>query len=114
MIFSAVLVLTLSAALVHLIIGTLIPFVTAFLTHVNASPGVKQLVTAVLAAIGAALTTATQVDGTAVISKLTIILAIANFLEAQIAYKGLYEPHNLNGKVAPSFGIGRPRTTPSV
>lgn len=98
--------MTLSALIVTTIVTFLIPAVTALLTKATASTGLKQFVTALLAAINGVVVTATQVDGTAVISKQALILALGSFLAAQAAYVGLYKPHDANGKIAPDKGLG--------
>lgn len=98
--------MTLSALIVTTIVTFLIPAVTALLTKATASTGLKQFVTALLAAINGLVVTATQVDGTAVISKQALILALGSFLAAQAAYVGLYKPHDANAKIAPDKGLG--------
>jgi len=98
--------LTLSALVVTMIVSYLIPAVTALLTKASASAGVKQFVTALLAAVNGLLVTATQVDGTAVVSKQAVVLALGSFIAAQAAYVGLYKPHAANAKIAPNKGLG--------
>lgn len=98
--------MTLSAIIVTLIVTYAIPAITALLTKANASVGLKQFITALLAAVNGLLVTATQLDGTAVISKQSLVLALASFLASQAAYRGLYRPHALNARLAPNVGLG--------
>lgn len=98
--------LTLSALVVTMIVSYLIPAVTALLTKANASAWLKQFVTAVLAAANGLVVTATQIDGTAVISKQALVLALGSFIAAQASYVGLYKPHAANAKIAPAKGLG--------
>ena len=98
--------MTISALLVTLIVAVAIPAVTALLTKATASAWVKQAVTALLAAVSGLLVTATQLDGTALISKASLLLALTTFLSTQAAYVGLWKPHAVNATVAPGTGLG--------
>ena len=98
--------MNLSATLVALVGSLVIPAITALLTKATASVGIKQAVTALLSAVSGLLAVSTQLDGTAVISKPAVVLAIGTFLSAQAAYWGLWRPHELNAKVAPTAGLG--------
>lgn len=98
--------MTLSALVVTMIVSYLIPAITALLTKASASVGVKQFVTALLAALNGVVVTATQIDGTAVISKQAAVLALGSFIAAQASYVGLYKPHDANAKIAPAKGLG--------
>jgi hypothetical protein len=99
---------TLSALFTTLVVGYVIPFVTALLTKLRASSTVKQLISAALSAVAGFLTTATTDSGTAVFSKSSLVLALFAFATSQAAYVGLYKPHAINAKVAPGVGIGAP------
>ena len=98
--------MTLSATLTATIVSVLLPLVTAFITKAAASPSVKQFVTAALSAVAGALVTATQLDGTAVISKQAALLALATFITSSSVYRNLYRPHSLNDNLAPAIGVG--------
>lgn len=98
--------LTLSALVVTMIVSYLIPAVTALLTKANASAWLKQFVTALLAAVNGLVVTATQIDGTAVVSKQALVLALGSFIAAQASYVALYKPHDANAKIAPTKGLG--------
>jgi hypothetical protein len=98
--------MNLSAVIVTMIASVVIPAITALLTKATASVGIKQAVTGLLSAVSGLLAVSTQIDGTAVISKPAVVLAIGTFLSAQAAYWGLWRPHELNAKVAPAAGLG--------
>jgi len=98
--------MTISALLVTIIVALVIPAATALLTKATASTWVKQIVTALLAGVSGLIVTATQLDGTAVISKAALLLALTTFVSTQAAYIGLWKPHAVNATVAPGVGIG--------
>lgn len=98
--------MNLSAILVTLIVTMILPALTALVTKSTASPGIKQFVTALLAAAGGFVVTATQLDGTAVFGKESATLALSTFILAQATYWGFWRPHEINAKVAPGVGLG--------
>lgn len=98
--------MTISAVLVTLAVTVVLPALVALITKSMASPFVKQFVTALLAAITGLIVTSTQLDGTAVISEASALLALGTFLAAQASYRGLWRPHAINAKLAPAVGVG--------
>lgn len=98
--------MNLSALLVTMIVSFAVPAIVALLTKSAASAWIKQFVTALLAAVTGVVAISTQTDGTANISKESIILALGTFALAQATYVGLYKPHGINAKLAPGAGIG--------
>ena len=94
------------ALLVTALVTLVLPAVTAFVTKANASTTVKQVVTAFLSAVSGLLITATQLDGTAVVSKEAALFALSTFIVTQATYWGLYKPHDANQKIAPEVGVG--------
>jgi hypothetical protein len=96
----------LPAILVVLVVSSVLPIVTAAVTKSSASTGIKQFVTALLSAASGLLVTATQLDGTAVISKESAVAALTVFILAQATYLGFWKPHAINAKVAPTVGLG--------
>lgn len=98
--------ITLSAFLVTLVVGYLLPLGTALLTKLRASASVKQLITAVLSAVNGFIVTSTVQDGTAVFSKETLLFAILSFVTANVGYVYTFKPHGLDEKMAPHKGIG--------
>lgn len=98
--------MTVSAILVLLIVTMILPALTAALTKSTASVGVKQFVTALLAAVSGFLVTATQLDGTAVLGKESALLALSAFIATQATYWGFWKPRQINAKLAPGVGLG--------
>ena len=98
--------MTLSAFIVTLVVTMVIPALVALITKSEASVGIKQFITALLAAVTGALVTATQLDGTAVLGKESVLLALSTFILSQATYWGLWRPHEVNKKLAPEAGLG--------
>ena len=98
--------MTLTVLVTTMIVSYIIPAATSLITKASASAWLKQFVTALLAAVNALVVTATQADGTALLTKTTVLLALGSFLAAQAAYVGLFKPHNANSTIAPTKGIG--------
>lgn len=97
--------ITISALLVYTITTLLLPVLTGFVTKSNASALAKQLWTGLFATINAIVVAGTQLDGTAILSLPTVLLAIVSWLVATFTYLGFYEPNKLNEKLAPSGGF---------
>ena len=98
--------ITIAAAIVALLVGQVIPFLVAVLTKLEAAIWLKQVLTAFLAAVSGLLVTATQLDGTAVLSRESGLLAIGVFIASQTAYVALYRPHDANTHILPEAGVG--------
>jgi hypothetical protein len=98
--------MNISAILVTLIVTMILPALVAAVTKSSASPGIKQFVTALLAAVTGLVVTSTQLDGTAVFGKESALLALSTFIAAQATYWGLWRPHAVNDKLAPAAGLG--------
>lgn len=97
--------LTLSAFSVLVLTSLLIPTLTGLVTRLNATATVKQIITALISTIAGVVTTASQIDGTAVISLATLQYAVLSFLIATVGYLGLYKPHQADEKLGPDIGI---------
>lgn len=98
--------LTLSAFVVLVLVSFLIPVAVGLITKSTASATVKQVVLLVLSAVTGLVTTATQADGTAVISLTSVQYALLALGIAITSYLGIYKPHDTNAKLAPNAGIG--------
>ena len=98
--------LTLSAFFVLVLTSFLIPLAVGLLTKLNASPTVKQVLTLVLSSITGLVTTATQADGTAVISATSAQYALLALGIAIVSYLGIYKPQGANARLAPNSGLG--------
>jgi hypothetical protein len=97
---------TLSAFIVTLVVSYLIPLATALITKIDASVTLKQIVTAILAAVTGFLTQAISVDGTAVFSKESALFAILSFLTANVGYLYTWKSHDINATMLPRQGLG--------
>lgn len=102
-----------TAPVVNFIIGMLIPLVTGLLTHINLSSKIKFMITLVLNAAAALITTNMLSDGTAVLSYQALFTGMYSLIVSLIAYHRVYKKANLtsstpDGKLAPNHGIGAP------
>lgn len=94
--------LELSAFTVLVITSLLIPVATGIASRWIHSTTGLQIFTAAVSGISGAVTTSTQLDGTAVVSLATLQYALLAFLVATAGYLGIYRPHNANAKLAGS------------
>lgn len=98
--------LTIAGWLVTALISNLIPGLVSAITKSSANAWVKQFVGGALAAVTALLTTNAAADGSAVLTKQTLLLALIVFAGSQLSYLALYKPRNANAKILPEFGLG--------
>lgn len=98
--------LTLSAMVTTFVVSTVLPLIIAFVTKRHAPNWVKQVVSIAAAAVTAIITAGTQLDGTAVISKETVILAFTGLVTQITTYLGLYKPNSVSEFTLPGFGLG--------
>ena len=84
--------LTLDAQLVLILSGTILPFLVGLITKAHAASWLKAVLLAVLSILTGILTVSTQMDGTAVLSKDTVIAAVLAWLVAGTAYARLWKP----------------------
>lgn len=97
---NAITTITLSAAIVTFITGTAIPIVTGVITKLTAPSWVKVVVHFVLSTVAGVLTSSLQLDGTAVISKVTVLLVLSNWAIGLTTYQGA-----LKKTVAPTINV---------
>jgi hypothetical protein len=100
-----------AAPVVMFVISLLIPIVNGLLTKYTFPSSVKAVITIVLNAVAALVVTATQADGTAVISNTALLTFIFGTTISVVSYLGLYKPTGLtsstpDGKLAPNTGAG--------
>lgn len=100
-----------SAPVVVVILGTVVPLVTGLLTKYTLSPGIKGLITVLLNAVVAAITTAIVADGSAVFSNQTLLTFVLGLVSSTAAYYNVWKPNGLTSntpadKLAPRAGIG--------
>lgn len=107
-------VVVLDAVLVAALVGTVLPLAVGLLTKINASAGVKGVLLLTLSAVNGLVSTATQTDGTALISKETLVAALASWAAAVTTHFGLWKPAQAQEKaLLPDRGIG-PAAPPSA
>lgn len=104
-------VVVVTAPVVNFIIGMLIPLVTGLLTHLNLSSKAKFMITLVLNAVAALVTTNMLSDGTAVLSYQALFTGMYSLIVSLVAYHRFYKQAGLtsstpDGKLAPMHGIG--------
>ena len=102
-------VFTVDAIVVTALIGAVLPLLIGVVTKTNLHSGLKGALLLLFSAIEGLLVTATQADGTAVLSKESIIFAIIGWVSAVATYNGLWKPSEVAGSVQTKtarFGIG--------
>ena len=102
----------LTAPVVLTITGLVIPLVTGLLTKFTLPSWVKGIITIVLNAVAAMVVTATQADGTAVISNATLLSAVYGVVVSVVSYVSVYKPAGLpssapDATLAPNAGLGK-------
>lgn len=103
--------LTIYNSYATLISGTLIPLVTGLLTHLALSSRVKELITILLNAIAALLTSLIANGTDAVITGATLTQFVIGLAFSYGAYYGIFKKAGLTssspvGKLLPTKGIG--------
>lgn len=104
----AAVTVTVAPFVLTLVVGHLVPLITALLTHLEASSSTKQIVTAILSAVSGFLTTATVADGSAVFSLESALFAVLTFITANSAYVAVWKKHAIDARILPTRGIGSP------
>lgn len=102
-----VLAVTLGVFTVNVILGFIIPVLTAVVTKASASPVLKGAVTLTLSAIAGLINTAITITGEAVFSQAMVQQATLTWLIALASYLGLWKQLEINNKLAPEFGLGK-------
>ncbi len=95
----------------NLILGTIIPIITALVVKDVASPGIKAIVNAFLAALAGGITVALQAGG--ILNWQSLLISMASTVGvAVVAYFGLLKPTGVTGLISTStanFGVGTPQ-----
>ena len=102
---------SLSALTVTIIVSLVIPIITGIITKYSVPSWIKGLITLVLNAVNALVSTALVADGTAVISKPTFIAWFIGLTVSVATYAGIYRPAGLTSTPNSSGGAklaGRP------
>jgi uncharacterized membrane protein len=99
--------MTIDAFLVTVLLSLVIPVLVSALTKAAAPDWVKDVANLILTGVAALITTATQVDGTAVISWVTFrewALALAISIAM---YVKVWKAVGLNDRMLPNIGLGK-------
>lgn len=104
-------VLVLSAGWLMLISSFVIPLIVGLTTKLQASKGLKGVLTLVLAAVAGVLQTAVASGG--IVEQQTLINGLMTFGGALLVYYGLLGPAKVDEVLAPQFGLGKATTPPS-
>jgi hypothetical protein len=100
---------TISALIVTVLIGCVIPIVVGLITKLDASSKLKGAFLLVLNLVQGALIAGTTTTGDAVFTKDSLILFAVGVATSLATYYGVYKPADVPTKLAPEFGIG-PKT----
>jgi hypothetical protein len=106
--------ITINAVLVTAITGALIPIAVGLVTHSKASSRFKSLLSVVLNAIQALIVSSVISDGSALISKDTLILWVMGVVTSTATYIGVWKPTELIKVLLPNFGLGGPTAAPEA
>jgi hypothetical protein len=99
-----------SAPLLMIVVGLIIPFVNGLLTRITVPSQVKWIITLALSTIAGFLATATTSEGIAVFSMTSVYTTLYAFVIAVLTYTGFYKKVGLtssvpNGKLGANTGI---------
>lgn len=92
-----------SAAVVTILVGTVIPVVSGFISKADSK--FTGIATIVLNAISSVLVTSMMADGTAVISQQTFITFVTGLIGSLAMYYQVWRPLNITNKITP---LGQP------
>lgn len=90
-----------SASVVQLAIGALIPVAVALLTHVNTSALTKGLLDLVLNAVSALIVQSQLADGSAVFEKSAIIVWFVGLVGSVVGYYKIWKPAKVTSSLVP-------------
>ncbi len=97
----------LAPIVVTMLSGLVIPVLVGLVTKSAARPPVKQVATILLSGVAALVASSTMIDGSAVFSVETALLAGMAWLMSVASYLGVYQPLDLNDRMLPGSGLGR-------
>lgn len=98
--------MTVSALVVSIILGTVLPIVVGIVTKINAPSKLKGALLTALNALQAWIVSAVALDGSAVFTKDSALLFALGMVTSLATYYGVYKPNDVPLKLAPGFGIG--------
>lgn len=102
--------LALNAQTVGVLLSVVIPIVTGLLTKITTSSRVKQVLTIMLNAVTAVITTAVATDGSVYLDQSTIVHFVVGLVISLALYAGIYKPNGFtsstpDGKLGPNKGL---------
>jgi hypothetical protein len=101
--------LTVNAVVITTLIGTVLPILVDFATKLAAPDWVRADLLLLFSIVSATLTNALVVDGSAILSTQTILLALLTWISGVVSYKAALKPNGITQGVrakTASFGIG--------
>lgn len=102
--------ITINAALVSVLVGSLLPLLVGLVTKIELHSGIKAAILLLFSVVQGVIVTAIQTDGSAIISTEALLTAAITWISGVASYNGLLKPAEvstkLNEKTA-NFGLGR-------
>lgn len=99
-------VITIPMTVWAMVTGTVIPLLVGLLTKITARPGIKIVTSLVLNAVSGIVGAAVVLDGNAVISTETLVLAGLSLIQSLATYVGIWKPLNSQTHLVPTKGLG--------
>jgi len=102
-------VLVLDAQIVVIVTALVIPFAVSLITKIHAPSWLKAVLAAVLSIVSGVIAVGTQMDGTALISKATVVAAVIAWITQGTAYARLLKPAGVTDAIenrTAGFGLG--------
>lgn len=99
-------IITITPPVWTIVTGLLLPFLIAAVMKASASKTFKAVVAIIVAAVAALVERATLADGSAVFSSGALLDILAVYGPQLLSYLGLYQHFNINGRIAPTKGLG--------
>lgn len=103
--------MTIDALFVQSLLAIVIPLIVGVVTKMAAPAWLKSLAMIVLNGAAGIVTISTQADGTAVLSKATVVTGMLGIAQSVAMYYGLWKPAGVSGAVqlkTAEFGITTP------
>ena len=106
--------ITINATLAVVITGSLIPLAISLVTKSTASPKLKSLLNVLFNAVQALIVSSMLSNGSAVISKDTLILWVTGVVISSASYIGVWKPVDAAKALLPNVGLGGPTAAPEA
>ena len=101
---------SMDAAAVSLLVGSILPILVGLITKFGAPSSLKAVILLFIAAAQGMIVNATMIDGSAVLSWNTVVVAGLGWITAIASYYGFLTPVGVSPKVNEStanFGLGK-------